>query len=269
MSRVRILFSGLLLSSLVTVAPLAAQDQEPKEPKPPRETIAAADPKPPERGFFSTLGHNLGGDVKHMVRLNTLYWLAGGGGLALAVHQEDDEINDHFKGSDFADSFFKPGKYIGSTEVVLGGALATYLVGRAGHKPRAQHIGMDLIESSLLSEAITQAIKYSVRRERPIAPDGSQASGYAFPSGHASITFAAATVLEQHLGWKAGVPAYLVATYVAMSRLHDDKHFASDVIFGATNGIIIGRSVTWHARNYAMVPIAVPRGAGLMVSLVH
>ena len=76
-------------------------------------------------------------------------------------------------------------------------------------------------------------------------------------------------MLQQHLGWKAAVPTYLVASYVAMSRLHDNRHFASDVVFGATDGIIIGRSVTWHGRHFYAMPTMVPRGAGLMVSLAH
>lgn len=76
---------------------------------------------------------------------------------------------------------------------------------------------MDLMESTLLAEGITQVIKVIARRDRPIHPDGSSNSGYSFPSGHATVTFAAATVLQQHLGWRAAVPTYLVATYVAMS----------------------------------------------------
>ena len=35
-----------------------------------------------------------------------------------------------------------------------------------------------------------------------------------------------------------------------MSRLHDNVHWASDVVMGAATGIIIGRSVTWHGRNF-------------------
>ena len=54
-----------------------------------------------------------------------------------------------------------------------------------------------------------QGIKVIVRRERP---DGS--SGFSFPSGHATITMAGATVLQQHLGWKAAVPTYAIAAYV-------------------------------------------------------
>jgi hypothetical protein len=38
------------------------------------------------------------------------------------------------------------------------------------------------------------------------------------------------------------------------------------VAFGAFDGIIIGRSVTWRGRhNFAMTPTVVPHGAGLMV----
>ena len=108
-----------------------------------------------------------------------------------------------------------------------------------------------------------------MRRERPIAPDGSQAVGYSFPSGHATLTFAAATVLQQHLGWKAAVQTcLLIATYIAMS-VQDNRHFASDVVFGATDGIIIGRSVTWHGRNFYAMPMVVPHGVGVMVSLKH
>jgi membrane-associated phospholipid phosphatase len=72
-------------------------------------------------------------------------------------------------------------------------------------------------------------------------------------------------VFQQHFGWKAAVPTYLVASYVAISRLHDNRHFASDVAFGAADGIIIGRSVTWHGRHFfAMTPTVVPGGGGLV-----
>ena len=130
-----------------------------------------------------------------------------------------------------------------------------------------QHLGLDLIEATLLSEGITQGLKVAVRRERPLRADGTRASGFSFPSGHASVTFAAATVLQQHFGWRAAVPTYLVASYVAMSRLHDERHFASDVVAGATEGIIIGRSVTFHGRNYFASPMIVPGGVGISVMM--
>ena len=56
-----------------------------------------------------------------------------------------------------------------------------------------------------MAEVLTLAVKAAVRRTRP------EGAGFSFPSGHATITFASATVLQQHFGWKVGVPAYAVA----------------------------------------------------------
>ena len=218
------------------------------------EAVQQAEQAPPPRRFVLALLHNMVDDVKHIPRRNTVYWLAGGAALTAAVHPFDDSLNARLVGSDTADTAFKPGHIIGSTPVQLGATAVTYLVGAIGDKPRVRHLGMDLLEAQLLSEGITQVIKVIVRRERP------DNSGFGFPSGHAAITMASATVLQQHLGWKAAVPTYAIATYVSVSRLHDNRHFASDVVAGMTEGIIIGRAVTWHGRNtWAMVP-SVGRG---------
>jgi membrane-associated phospholipid phosphatase len=219
----------------------------------------------PARGFLSALTHNLGDDLKHVPRRNSLYWLAAGGAGALLIHPEDGKINRRLTGSPTFDSIVTPGKYVGNTGVVLGAAAATYAVGRFTHAPRVQHLGMDEIEAALLAEGISQGIKVIVRRDRPISTTGAQSSGFSFPSGHATVTFAAATVLQQHLGYKAGIPTYLAASYVAMSRLHDNRHYASDVIFGAATGIIIGRSVTFHGRNYWSGPMLVPANRGFAI----
>jgi membrane-associated phospholipid phosphatase len=265
--RLPVLLVGFVV--LVTATPASARQSDSSQggtQKPAGEPIAISEGSKPTRSFFPSLFHNLGDDVKHIPRKNTLYWLAAGTAGALAVHPFDDTMNKHFAGN-AAGTFFKPGKYIGAFPVMLGGSAATYLVGRHG-KPRVRHMGMDLIEATLLSEGITQAIKASVRRDRPLAADGTPAkSTYSFPSGHAAVTFAAATVFQQHLGRKAAIPTYLVASYVAMSRLHENVHFASDVVAGAAEGVIVGRSVTWHGRNFFASPMLVPRGSGVIVSI--
>jgi hypothetical protein len=263
-----VLAASLLCSCLLV--PVAAQ--EPAKPAEPAqgtgEKVAAAEEQAKaSRSFFPALLHNLGDDLKHIPRKNSLYWLAAGSALALAVHPADEDINARLQGSTGAKNFFIAGKYIGSFPFLFSAGVGTYLVGKGKGSGRARHLGMDLIEATLLSEGITQAIKYSVRRERPLRADGTRVSGYAFPSGHASATFAAATVLQQHLGWKAAVPTYTIASYVAISRLRDQRHFASDVAFGAAEGIIVGRSVTWHGRNFYASPMLLPKGAGVMVSL--
>jgi membrane-associated phospholipid phosphatase len=239
----------------------AAQKQE--EQKPP--AVVGEEATKPTRGFFGALVHNLGDDVKHMPRLNSVYWLAGGAALAAAVHPADDRINARLVNSS-TNRLWVPGKIIGGTPTILGASFATYFIGRAKGMNRAQHLGMDEIEASILSEGIVEGMKQIGRRDRPLKLDGTKQSGFGFPSGHAATTFAAATVLQQHLGYKAGVPTYLIASYVAMSRLHDNRHFASDVAFGAATGIVVGRSVTWHGRNFYASPMLVPDGAGIMIA---
>jgi len=76
-------------------------------------------------------------------------------------------------------------------------------------------------------------------------------------------------VLQQHIGYKAAIPTYAVASYVAMSRLHDNRHYASDVIFGAALGVVIGRSVTWHGRNFYASPMLLHDGGGLQLALAN
>jgi hypothetical protein len=74
-------------------------------------------------------------------------------------------------------------------------------------------------------------------------------------------------VIERHLGWRKAALAYVVATYVATSRLHDNDHWLSDVVFGAAVGTIAGRTVVHHPSDYwAVVPVKVPGGVAVMVS---
>jgi membrane-associated phospholipid phosphatase len=189
------------------------------------------------------------------------FFLAGvGGGLALAVHPADNDVNAHLVGKGWTRNVFAPGAIIGNTGTVLGAAAAVYAVGRLKDEPKVSHTGMDLLRSLAVSEGITQALKYTVRRERP-----DRSGRNSFPSGHAADTFAFATALERHLGWRGAVPAYIVASYVAASRLRENRHFLSDVVFGATVGAIAGRTVTRHGREYYADLQFVPGGAALIV----
>jgi membrane-associated phospholipid phosphatase len=120
---------------------------------------------------------------------------------------------------------------------------------------------MDLLRAQLIAGALTFALKEAVRRERP---DGS--NNQSFPSGHAALTFASATALQRHVGWEWSLPLFLIASYTAASRLHENVHYLSDVVFGATVGVIAGRTVTRHGRtSYALVPVWTHGVAAVMV----
>jgi membrane-associated phospholipid phosphatase len=128
---------------------------------------------------------------------------------------------------------------------------------------KVSHIGFDMLRAIIVSQVITQGIKVTVRRDRPTG------ECCAFPSGHASATFATASVLERHLGYRGSWPTFLIATYVGMSRLHDNRHFLSDVVFGAAVGVASGWTVVGrHGRSsYTLAPVPV-RG-GMMVALTR
>ena len=61
--------------------------------------------------------------------------------------------------------------------------------------------------------------------------------GKSFPSGHTSMSFAAAASLSiQFKKWYVTVPAYLWAASVGYSRIYLGVHYPSDVIAGAATG---------------------------------
>ncbi|MBS1817333.1 MAG: phosphatase PAP2 family protein [Acidobacteria bacterium] len=240
-------------------APVAAQN--PAAPSPPKDPEQKEPPTPPHTGIRALVS-GLGADVKHLPALPNLYIAASGGALAAGLHPWDDELNARLRGPQQAARFvFAPGKYVGNTAVQIGAALGVYGVGRAAHRDKVSHLGMDLLRAQIVTSALTTGVKYATQRERP---DGS--NQHSFPSGHASITFATATVIERHLGWRASALGYAAASYVAASRLHDNRHYLSDVVFGAAVGVIGGRTVTQHGRGtWTLVPLPVEKGVSLVV----
>jgi membrane-associated phospholipid phosphatase len=121
-----------------------------------------------------------------------------------------------------------------------------------------------LIRAQILSQAVVQGIKHTVQRDRPTG------DCCAFPSGHAASAFAAASVLERHFGYRGAWPTMVAASYVATSRLVDNRHFLSDVVFGAAVGIVSGWTVVGsHGRaTMSLVPIPVPGGVFLAMTRV-
>jgi len=222
-------------------------------------TKPAGPPPTPRHTGFKAMGRDLLKDFRHLPSKENLFWTGVGGGLALAVHPADDNVNQALVNSDFAQNFFKPGEVLGELPTLLGSAGVVYAVGRIKDQPKISHMGMDLIESLVVSEALTQTLKHVTSRERP---DGSAQTS--FPSGHAADTFAFATALERHFGWKGAVPAYTFASYVAISRLPANRHWFSDAVFGSAVGIIAGRTVTRHGREFPVTVAAMPGGAAIL-----
>lgn len=215
----------------------------------------AGPPPTPTHTGVKALVKGLGRDFAQLPSKENLFWAIGGGASALAAHQVDAYVQAHVVGNPRADAFFGPGRVIGLV-VPIGGSVATYAWGRIRNVPKVSHVGSDLIRSQIVAQALTVSLKYTTRRERP-----DQSGATSFPSGHAASTFAFATALERHLGWRYAVPAFAGAFYVAASRLPANRHWFSDVVFGATVGIISGRTVTTReAQPYPVSLASIPGG---------
>jgi len=221
----------------------------------------AGPPPTPRHTGIKAMTKHLVTNFKYLPSMENLYWAGAGGGLALAVHPFDDNVNEYLVGNDTAEKIFKTGEILGELGTLLGSASVVYAVGRIKDAPKVSHLGMDLIEALAMSEALTQTLKYTTRRERP-----DHSSKNSFPSGHAADTFAFATALERHLNWKYSIPAYVFSSYVALSRLPANRHWLSDAVFGSAVGIIAGRTVTSHEaeRPFPVAVTAVPGGMAIM-----
>ena len=144
-------------------------------------------------------------------------------------------------------------------------AVGWWAMGHAMGSVHGAETGRDLVRAQINATSWAYAIKFMVNRERP---NGDPRS---FPSGHATAVFATAMVLQDHYGWKLGVPFFGAASYTAISRIIDNKHWASDVTMGAFVGIASARTVTLHLRDtrYAVGPYAVPGGWGVGITALR
>ena len=66
---------------------------------------------------------------------------------------------------------------------------------------------------------------------------------WAWPSGHTASSFTVASVLDEFYGPKVGIPAYVLASLVAYRMMDTGDHWASDVVFGATLGWVVGHTI--------------------------
>jgi membrane-associated phospholipid phosphatase len=213
---------------------------------------------------IASLFTTLPSDFAHLFTPTNGLIIGVGGAGSLAVHPKDDEIAaDLFDPSGARRDFFRAGASIGDGVEQSAFALGTYVVGRVWQKPRIVSAGADLVDAQIVNGVLTQGIKVATQRRRP------SGGSHAFPSGHTSATFATAEVVREHFGWKWGVPAYAIGAYVSVSRMVDNKHWASDVVFGAAIGLVSGRAASLgHVPpRVSITPSLLPRGFAIFGSL--
>ncbi len=185
--------------------------------------------------LFRELGHDVGGIARDPV---FYFLIAGLMTTPSLLPHEDPEINEEWSGSGSADHIFELGNTIGNGILPITASGIALAYGKLVHRPGSSDFGSDLLRAQIVNGVLTLALKRITDRQRP---DGTP---WSFPSGHTSSAFASVAVVYRHYGWKLGVPALAIASYVGMSRLQENKHFLSDVIAGAILGGYIGLKVS-------------------------
>ncbi len=161
----------------------------------------------------------------------------------------------------------------------FGGTYEGYILGGLGaygflfKNKKMQTTTLLAVQSYITGAAVSGVVKFLTGRQRPYLvdantlesepsfrgpfkvvrnADGAKANN-SFPSGHTTVAFAAATVYALEYKDKPLVPilCYSAATLVGLSRITENKHWATDVVAGAALGYLSGRLVVNNYHRYA------------------
>jgi membrane-associated phospholipid phosphatase len=167
------------------------------------------------------------------------------------------------KASTFFNTTAVPGAFI------IGPGL--YIAGRVSGEHKLADLGLHGTEALLIGEILGGAMKGVFGRGRPLLnpqdpnPDDWEfmrgfkpGEGYrSFPSGHATAAFAAAAAVtaemsrwEPQTRWIVGTVMYGGAGLVGLSRMYNNRHWASDVIVGAAIGTFAGNKVVRYHHSH-------------------
>ena len=154
----------------------------------------------------------------------------------------------------------EPGSYL------IG--LSMYAVGRLTHNEKAADLGLHGTEAIAVGALTGDVLKNVFGRARPYVnvndPNnwsfgrGLKGGQYqSFPSGHTVAAFAAAAAVTSETSrwwpstrWIIGPAMYGGATLVGLSRMYNNKHWASDVMMGAAIGTFAGNKVVRYHHSH-------------------
>jgi hypothetical protein len=177
---------------------------------------------------------------------------------------ESPEITELWGHSTFADNLFEVGEIVGDGALPVLASATSWSIGKFSGSASLREFGRDLFRSQVMNGVITAVLKVGIHRTRP---DG---TSYSYPSGHTSSAFVTAGTVYAHFGKVWGIPAFLLAGYVGLSRLQEGRHFLSDVVAGGILGSYVSLKLAgtvWDRGSVSVTPIAGGGSVGLSLSL--
>ena len=230
------------------------------------------------RSYFQLLGSNLKQDFTKPFHMKKRDWARFGVFAAVtgALMFTDESIQQSalkFRNSN--PEVVKIGKFITN----FGGTYEAYtLIGLGTYGFLTNHQKLKtttlLASQAYITGAVVESVlKFLSGRTRPNyynpatearptfkGPFGNTSRDYtgaksnsSFPSGHATVAFAAATVFAMEYKSTVWVPifSYTAATLISASRITENKHWTTDVFVGAALGYLTGRQIVNNYHRYA------------------
>jgi membrane-associated phospholipid phosphatase len=202
-------------------------------------------------------GKNFLGDQKQIwtsptrLRLSDVDWIVPVGGFAAGLFATDRDVSTHLSSDPKTISHYNTLSTAGIASLV-GAAGGMWLLGYPTHREHWRETGFLAGEAAVDSVVAVEALKYTLRRERPYQGDGSGPffqGGTSFPSEHAAAAWAVAGVIgHEYPGIFPKLAAYGLASLVSYSRIRGRQHFNSDVFVGGLMGQMIAQDV--YTRHY-------------------
>ena len=229
-------------------------------------------------------------------------WIAGGfvattialypADRALARSIQRDPLQDNHFLNESADFF----DFMGTKGSVYIG-VSMYTLGRLTRIERMADLGLHGTEALFLAQSLVKLVKGLAGRARPQLDIedprsfklgrgfGDQDDYRSFPSGHSGMAFAAAAAVTSETSrwwpkstWYVAPLMYGGATMVAISRMYDNRHWASDIVMGAAIGTFSGLKIVRyhhsHPNNridrWLLSTSVIPDGRGaVLIAVTH
>jgi membrane-associated phospholipid phosphatase len=213
--------------------------------------------------YFASYPQNMVAMAKTPIHWSADQWLQFGGSIIIVgvLVPTDEVLNIPFEKwtTPGAEAFGDAGDVVGGVPFQFGLTGAALGVGLITKNKKWQNFALDNLQAQLFTGGLTWVFKELTHRARPESGAGNFAwygpfhgqSHKSFFSGHTSLSFSTATMIFLHTGkkWWIGALTYGTATAVGISRMQQQKHWASDVVAGALIGTTVANFIYKQQEN--------------------
>ncbi|MFA5553561.1 MAG: phosphatase PAP2 family protein [Phycisphaerae bacterium] len=164
--------------------------------------------------------------------------LAGGASIAMHNTKADKSLQRKFETNRVFEGFSSESlNVLGCPGTHFAAAGLWYALSVDSNDVMNENRAWTMMTALAINGLVTVGLK-AARNNRN--PNGDR---WAWPSGHTSSSFTVAAVLDEFYGPKIGIPAYVLASMVGYRMIEEGDHWASDVVFGAALGWVVGHAV--------------------------